>query len=346
VWYFPRSFDHIAAPSQAFESLWARFQTFSVELTQDFLHLVTSIRTPNPADFLRLFVVSAVWGASFICNNIALIDFSPLAITSWRVVLAALVILVICRKMKLSIPLDRKSLGLFTIIGILNSIVPFTLIGWGQQSVNSAVTALLIATSPFVTLILSHFMTSDDRFTTNRLIGLVVGFSGVAVLFGHGIVIAGNSAAGMLAIILASACYALSSLLIRKLAHLRSMVIVAGSLLISGVVLLPVLLWQFPPWEQQASSSSVFALLFLAIFPTATAYVLRAQIVRLNGAVFMSNAGYLIPLFATLWAWLFLSEIPSAIMWVAMLLIFIGIFIGQRPGRQKTPAVQEPYNRV
>lgn len=297
--------------------------------------LVTSIRTPTPADYLRLFVVSAVWGASFICNDIALADFSPLAITSWRVILAALVIFIIVKKMQLSIPIDRKSLGLFASIGVLNSIVPFTLIGWGQQSVNSAVTALLIATSPFVTLVLSHFMTGDDRMTTNRLIGLVVGFSGVAVLFGHGIVIAGNSAAGMLAVILASACYALSSLLIRKLAHLRSMVIVAGSLLISGAILLPVLLWQFPPWQQQASSASIYALLFLAIFPTATAYVMRAQIVRLNGAVFMSNAGYLIPLFATLWAWLFLSEIPSALMWVAMSLIFIGIFIGQRPKLRK-----------
>lgn len=300
---------------------------------------MTPIRTPNGQDYLRLFVVSGVWGASFICIDIALADFSPLAITSWRVVLAAFVILLICRRMRLSIPIDRKSLTLFAIIGVLNSIVPFTLIGWGQQSVNSAVTALLIATSPFATLILSHFMTGDDRFSVNRLIGLVVGFSGVVVLFGHGIIISGNNALGMLAIILASVCYSISSLLIRKLAHLRSMVIVAGSLLISGTMLLPVLLWQFPPWQQQASSSSIAALVFLAIFPTATAYVLRAQIVRINGAVFMSNAGYLIPLFATLWAWLFLSEIPSPVMWVAMLLIFIGIFIGQRTTQRKTPAV-------
>jgi len=301
---------------------------------------VTSIRKPVPGDYLRLFAVSAVWGASFICNDIALAHFTPLAITCWRVVLAALVIWIICRRLRLQIPTDRRSLSLFAVIGVLNSIVPFTLIGWGQQTVNSAVTALLIATSPFITLLLSHYMTQDDRFSRNRLIGLCVGFSGVALLFGHGIIISGNGTLGMLSIILASACYSMSSLLIRQLAHLRSLVIVAGSLLIGGVLLLPVLLWMFPPWQQQASVTSVSALLFLAIFPTATAYVLRARIVQLNGAVFMSNAGYLIPLFATLWAWLFLSEIPSSIMWAAMLLIFVGIFMGQRPQRKKTLEVQ------
>ena len=296
---------------------------------------VTSIRKPVPADYLRLFTVGAVWGASFICNDIALADFSPLAITCWRVVLAAIVILIICRQLKLRIPTDRRSLLLFAVIGTLNSIVPFTLIGWGQQTVNSAVTALLIATTPFVTLLLSHLMTRDDRFSVNRLIGLLVGFAGVVLLFAHSIVIAGNNPVGMLVIVLAAACYASSSLLIRKLAHLRSLVIVAGSLLISGALLLPVLLWQFPPWEQQSSLSSVAALLFLAIFPTAIAYVLRARIVQLNGAVFMSNAGYLIPLFATLWAWLFLAEVPTTVMWISMLLIFAGIFQGQRPARHK-----------
>lgn len=296
---------------------------------------MTPIRKPVPGDYVRLFVVSAVWGASFISNDIALAHFSPLAITCWRVVLAAVVILLICRQLQLRIPTDVRSLTLFALIGVLNSAVPFTLIGWGQQSVNSAVTALLIATSPFITLLLSHIMTVDDRFSRNRLLGLMVGFSGVALLFGHGIMISISSAPGMLAIILASACYSASSLLIRKLAHLRSLVIVAGSLLIGGAMLLPILLWQFPPWQQQASASSIAAILFLAIFPTATAYVLRAQIVQLNGAVFMSNAGYLIPLFATLWAWIFLSEIPSAIMWAAMLLIFTGIYIGQRSGVTK-----------
>ena len=298
---------------------------------------MTPIRIPLPSDFVRLLVVSAIWGASFICNDIALAHFPPLAIACWRVILAAVVILIICRQLKLSIPVDRKTLFLFSVIGMMNSAVPFTLIAWGQQTVSSSVTALLIAASPFLTLLFSHYLTKDDRFSVNRLFGLLIGFSGVFVLFGHELYFAGNSAIGMVAIVFAAGCYALSSLLIRQLAHLRSLVIVAGSLIISCIVLLPVLFWQFPPWHQQASSASILAVLFLAIFPTAIAYVLRAQIVQINGAVFMSNAGYLIPLFATLWAWLFFAEVPSTIMWIAMLLIFLGIFVGHRSVRRNTP---------
>lgn len=295
----------------------------------------TSIRKPVGSDFGRLLLVSAVWGSSFICNSLALPDFSPLAIACWRIVLASVIILFICQRLSLNIPRDINTVLLFSCIGILNSIVPFTLIGWGQQTVNSAITALLIATSPFVTLLLSHFMTSDDRFNRNRFLGLLVGFLGVALLFVHEIVFSGNSVSGMLAIMLASACYAFSSLLIRKLAHLSSLVIVAGALIASSTLAVPLLLLFDPPWQQSISTISVFAVVFLAVGPTALAYVLRAQIVRLNGAVFMSNAGYLIPLFATVWAWLFLREVPTSIMLFAMLLIFAGIYLGQRPVNQK-----------
>jgi len=298
--------------------------------------VVTDIRKPIPGDVGRLLLVSAIWGSAFICNSIALVDFSPLAIACWRIVLAALLVWFICRRLSLSIPVDRRSLSLFMLIGVLNSIVPFTLIGWGQLTVNSAITALLIATSPFATLLLSHFMTRDERFSVNRLIGMLVGFAGVVLLFAHEIVIAGNSLLGMLAIMLAASCYSMSSLLIRQLAHLNSLVIVAGSMCTSLAVAVPVLCLLYAPWKQSASLTSLSALLFLAIFPTAIGYVLRARIVQLNGALFMSNAGYLIPLFATLWAWLFLSEVPKTIMWVSMALIFTGIYLGQRRTRRKS----------
>ncbi len=297
---------------------------------------MTPIRKPLPADFGPLFLVSAIWGSSFICNDIALAHFRPLAIACWRILLAGLVVLLITRIMQLKIPRDKYSLILLTGIGALNGLVPFTLIGWGQQTVNSAVTALLITTSPFVTLLLSHYMTGDDRFSWNRLLGLLIGFLGVAVLFGQEILLSGNSVFGMLAIMLAAACYSMSALLIRKLSHLPSLVIVSGSLLSMCVLALPLVLWFFPPWQQETSAKSLLALVFLALFPTAIAYVLRAQIVRVNGAVFMSTAGYLIPLFAALWSWLFLDEVPAPIMWVAMALIFAGIYLGQRAGPKKT----------
>jgi drug/metabolite transporter (DMT)-like permease len=99
------------------------------------------------------------------------------------------------------------------------------------------------------------------------------------------------------------------------------------------VILIPVLLVRHPPWQQAWHVDTLGALLFLALGPTAIAYVLRTQVVQLNGAVYMSNVGYLIPLFAVLWGWLFLAQQPTLAMWAALVLILAGIALGQRRNR-------------
>lgn len=282
----------------------------------------------SPGHLAELVAVSAIWGSSFLCNAIALRDLAPVEIAAWRIAAAALVLLAIVRHLRLPIPVDRRSLVLFTAIGCLNGAIPFTLIGWGQQSVNSSTTAILIATSPFVTLLLSHFMSDDDRFGWDRLLGLLLGFGGIVVLFGEGW---GNDATvpGMLAIVLAAACYALSAVLIRKLAGTPNLVVVAGTLSAGALVLLPIVLWLHPPWRVEAGLPALAALAFLALGPTALAYVMRTRLVQRNGAVFMSGAGYLIPLFAVLWGWLFLDERPSARVGAALAMVLAGIAAGQ-----------------
>lgn len=290
---------------------------------------LTVIRPPTTLDVSRLLLVSALWGTSFLCIAIALADFSPLAIAAWRVILATIAILGICALRKVKLPRERSVWLLFLAIGMLNSAVPFTLIGWGQQSVDSATTAILIATTPFSTLLMSHWMTGDDKITRFKLLGLLLGFAGVVVLLGHDAVVNPGSALGMMVILFAASCYSLSSLLIRKLSHLPTFAIVGGSLITSCFVLVPALVWLHPPWQQSASNSAWFAVVFLAAGPTAAAYLLRAEIVKLNGAVFMSNAGFLIPLFAVLWAWLLLNEWPAPTTWVAMVLILAGVGVGR-----------------
>lgn len=295
---------------------------------------MTVIRQPIAADVARLLLVSALWGTSFICISIALVDFSPLAIAAWRVMLATIAVLFICTLRKVKLPGDRATWLLFTSIGMLNSAVPFTLIGWGQQSVDSATAAILIATTPFSTLLMSHLMTGDDKITRYKLLGLLVGFAGVILLLGHDAVVNPGSALGMVVILFAASCYSLSSLLIRKLSHLRSFAIVGGSLITSCFVLIPALILFDPPWQQSASNSAWIAVVFLAAGPTGAAYLLRAEIVKLNGAVFMSNAGFLIPLFAVLWAWLLLDEWPASATWVAMVLILFGVGVGRYRGHR------------
>lgn len=294
---------------------------------------MTVIRPPNAWDIGRLLLVSALWGTSFLLNAIALVDFPPLAITAWRVSLATVLVLIICTYRKVRLPWDKTSWILFSGIGLLNSVVPFTLIGLGQQTVDSATTAILIATTPFTTLVLSHYMTQDDRITRYKLLGLILGFVGVLVLLGHDAAVKPGSTLGMFLILSAACSYAVSSILIRRLSHLRTFAIVLGSLISSCFLLIPLVFWLHPPWQQTAGREAWAAIVFLAVGPTAAAYLLRAEIVKINGAIFMSNAGYLIPVFAVLWAWLMFQEWPAPVTWLAMSLILIGIAVGRYRGR-------------
>ncbi len=287
------------------------------------------LRDPLLADYLRLLFAAAIWGTTFLCIEIALLDFSPSAIAAYRILLGALLLLMVCFWRGQRIALEGRTLWLLAGIGVLNSVVPFILIGWGQLRIDSSTTGILLASSPFATLLLSHFMTPDDRFAWHKLVGLMLGFAGVCVLFGKGLEQGGGTFTGMLAVVLAGCCYSLASILIRRLGSVPSLALAAGMLVCASAIMLPVLIWLDPPWQQSYSVNSVGALIFLAIGPTAVGYVLRAQIVKFNGAVFMSNVGYLIPLFAVFWAWLLLDEQPTVTMLVALALILSGIALGQ-----------------
>ncbi|MFT5044917.1 MAG: drug/metabolite transporter (DMT)-like permease, partial [Porticoccaceae bacterium] len=266
-----------------------------------------AIRKAGIIDYLQLLVAAGMWGGTFLLNEIALADFAPIAIAAYRIMLAALILCLVCYLKGLVPALNIRNMWLILAIGLLNSVVPFSLIGWGQLRIDSSTTAILLATSPFFALLLSHYITRDDRFAWNKLAGLAVGFLGVVALMWQGQAQGGGSLAGMLVVVLAGGCYSLSAILIRKLPEMPSLVLVASTLTVASIILIPVLLWWYPPWEQVHQASSLSALLFLAIGPTATAYVLRVRIVKSSGAVFMSNVGYLIPLFAVFWSWLFLS---------------------------------------
>lgn len=282
----------------------------------------------GPAAYLELLVVSAIWGAAFLFNALALQDLSPLEIAFWRLSLASLGLLIVMRLSGHRLPREREVVITLFGIGALNGAIPFVLIAWGQEQVASSVTGILIATSPFATLVIAHFSRHGERFTVRRGLGLVLGFAGVVMLFGGGSLGAADPAR-MMAICLAAVCYAWSAVLIRRLHRLPNVVIVAGTVVTASVLLLPAWAILHPPWEASASGPAIAAVLALAVGPTGLAYLMRTRLVQRNGPVFMSTAGYLIPLFAVMWGWLFLDEAPGLNTALALLLILVGIAVSQ-----------------
>ncbi len=289
-----------------------------------------TIRTATWLDTGKLVLLGAIWGSSFFSIEIALNDFSPLVIAAFRIALAAVLLLALALHYKDPLPQSGRDWLLIVVIGFFNSALPFVLIGFGQRSIDSGTAATLMASGPFMMLILSHFFTRDDRFTLRKLISLVCGFSGILVLVSGDIADGdSHSIIAQLAVVAAACCYAGSSVLARHLAHIPPRIFTTAVLVATASYLLPVALLLDAPAIVDARWHSLAALLYLGAIPTGLAYLLRFQLIQEVGTTFISQVSYLVPLFGVFWGWLLLNEVLSVSAGLALLLIFSGLTISR-----------------
>lgn len=287
-----------------------------------------TIRQPTHSDTAKLVLLGAIWSSAFMCIELALVDFTPFAIASWRIVIAALALLPVVMAMKLRFPRDAKTWSLFAATGLLYNAFPFTLISWGQQYISSGTTSIVIASGTFISLLLSHFLTHDDRFSLPKLAGVAVGFTGVVILIGADALDGSPRAvAGQMAIVVAVSLYILSSLIIRRITGVHTLVLSAGVLLTSAVYMGPLMLLFDQPLPPEPRWTSIAALAYLGLVPTASAYLLRIQIIQQVGTTFLSQVSLLIPTFGLLWGWLFLNEVPTQASWVALVFVLSGMVV-------------------
>ena len=291
----------------------------------------TPIRRPTLFDVAQLIFVGAIWGGAFIFITVALGDFGPISIASWRVTLGALVLLAIALLIGQQFPRGWKEWRKITFVGCLNSAIPFFLISWGQQFISSAESALLMATGTFCALIVSHFTSNDERINLPRALGVAVGFIGVLVLVFWDIRESGLGAlAGQLAVMLAGCSYAMSSIVSRRLTHLPMISTSAATLLTASLYMIPIAFLLEDPLPENVSNTSVIAMVYLGVIATALAMTLRFFIIRANGAVFMSLVGYLVPLFGVLWSALYFADAVKLQTMIALLIILLGIAITRK----------------
>lgn len=293
--------------------------------------MLPAIRRPTLLDVVQLIFVGAVWGGAFIFIAVALGDFGPISIASWRVTLGALVLLVIAMSIGQRFPRDWREWRRITFVGCLNSAIPFFLISWGQQFISSAESALLMAMGTFFALIVSHFTSDDERINLPRALGVAIGFVGVLVLVVWDILESGTGAlAGQLAVMLAGCSYAASSIVSRRLTHLPMISTSAATLLSASLYMIPLAFLLEDPLPAGVSEASIFALIYLGVIATALAMTLRFFIIRANGAVFMSLVGYLVPLFGVLWSALYFANAVTPQTVIALALILLGIAVTRK----------------
>ncbi len=293
--------------------------------------MLNPIRRPTLFDVGRLFFVGAIWGGAFIFIAIALTDFGPISIATWRVSLGAVVLLIIATLAGQKFPRGLRNWRNVFVVGCLNSAVPFFLISWGQQFISSAETALLMAMGTFFGLVVSHFSSHDERINISRALGVSIGFIGVMVLVLWDIIESGaGNLGGQLAVMTAGCSYATSSIISRRLTHLPMISTSAATMLSASLYMVPLAFLLEEPLPATVSQSSLFALIYLGVIATALAMTMRFFIIRANGAVFMSMVGYLVPLFGVLWSGLYFADAINLQTLLSLGLILLGIAITRK----------------
>lgn len=285
-------------------------------------------------DWLLLFALVAMWGSSFMFNGIAVSSLPPLVIVAGRVGIAAVVLIVFVYASGRRLPVLGRNWWPFVVVALIGNAIPFYLITWGQQVVESALAGILMAFMPLATIVLAHFLIAGEHMTRQRAIGFAGGFCGIVLLMGPA-ALAGIGGDAMrivsqLAVLGGALCYAMQSVLTRLIIKGDVLVAAAATLLVASLIVVPMALWQYPPSALAPRWQSVAAVGWLGVVPTAIATVLYFQLIRSAGPSFMAVVNYLSPGVAVLLGLWVMGEHPSPNAYLGLALILVGIAVAQR----------------
>ena len=282
------------------------------------------------SDWAILLFLALIWGAAFFFIHVAVAHVAPLTYVWLRVTIAALGLLAWMRWKgeKLSLPLPVW--GMMLVLALLNNIIPFALFGWAQQHIASGLASILNATTPIWGIVVAHIATSDERMTPAKLIGITIGFAGVATMIGPDLLASGGSLLPQLACIAASLCYALAGVWARRFKPmgLKPLKVATAQLLVGALIMTPISLTVSEPWIGGSPSLSAFgAITVLAMGCTALGYVLYFRLIDSAGATNATLVTLLVPPVAILLGAIFLGEVLTGGQFMGLAFIALGLAV-------------------
>ena len=269
-------------------------------------------RAMGGVEWLLLVALSVLWGGSFLFGKIAVGEIPPLSVAFGRVALAALALNLLLLALGRHLPAGRAAWRAFFGMGLLNNALPFTLIFWGQAHIGAGLASILNATTPLWTVVVAHLMTADEKMNAGKLLGVLFGICGVAVLIGSpALAGVGDDLPAMLAIVLATLSYAFAGIFGRRFARmgLAPLSVAAGQVTAATAIMLPLALLVEHPWTLAPPGiMAIAALAGLALASTALAYVIYFRLLATAGATNLLLVTFLIPPSALALGMLLLDE--------------------------------------
>ena len=289
----------------------------------------------NAKQLLGFLALTVIWGSSFLWIKLAVREVGPLTVVTLRLVFALLALVGFLMARRPPVPRGARLWSILLAQGLMSTALPWILITWAEQYIDSAVATVLNATVPMFTIVIAHFFLHDDRMTSRRLLGLVVGFAGVLVLVhgdiptgfgGGGLVLLGN-----LAMLLSSAFYAVSNVYARaKLRGVPSIVQAFYTMLLADAVMWIVTPALEAPFTLPAQGLTWIAIAWLGVLGAGISYVIFYYLLHTIGPTRISTVTYTIPVVGVTLGVVFLNERLDWSLVLGTVLIVSGVWGARR----------------
>lgn len=288
------------------------------------------------AELLLLLVLATLWGGSYIFIKLGVATIPPITLIAARTLIAGVLLLFVMYCRGLRLPGDGATWRRFLFQACLNSAIPWTLIAWAERSVDAGLATILNSTSPIFTFFLTLAIAHQEAPSFRKLFGVAAGMAGICLVVGvqafQGL---GEQLVAQIGIVVATICYAGAAVFSRGFRGLDPMAPAAGSLLCGAAMLLPVSIVVERPWTLAPSTGSVLALLALAVFSTAFAFVIYFRLIQTLGSVGTTAQAYLrVPIGVALSVML-LGERLSPTAWIGLGCVVVGVAAMTVPARRR-----------
>ena len=285
------------------------------------------MREANTFDFSLLILLAIIWGSSFFNIKLATYSYEPITLALVRVIFASIPLLILCKIKNIYIEAFTKNWKPYALIGLCNIAIPFVLIAIGTAKINSYLAAILMSTTPLSGSILAHIFTKDEKLSFLKSLGVLIGFSGIILLFFDKLIINSENYLYALITILGSTFYCIGGLLTLKLRNKKNENVTTSTTLWSVIFLLPFSLIFETPWNSNPTMTATLSLLYLGIVATGLAWLIRFRILTVNGLVFQTQVAYLIPIFGVLFGYFLMDEIITWRVLLSLVIILVGVHI-------------------
>ena len=291
------------------------------------------MREPTILDYTLLTILALIWSSAFFNIKIATYSYGALTIAFLRIFFGAIPVIALCIYKNIKIEAFSKDWYWFASIGLINLVIPFFLIAYGVQKVQSNLAAILMASTPLSATLLAHLFTKNEKINFTKVLGVLVGFSGIIFLFSDNLLINEKNFISALLILIGSTFYVIGGLLTIKLSNKKNENVTASILIWATIFLFPITFYIEQPWNLNPSLNSTISVIYLGVFATGIAWLLRFRILVNNGLVFQSQVAYLIPIFGVILGYIFLNELITSKVLIALLAVIIGIYLVKRSNK-------------